>query len=70
MRTAKAFQEIASSCFRQFRLNQDVLLRKRNPEALHQARVAIRRHQIFYRRPPPQRRRLTSYTIGLDGTRL
>ncbi|WP_245294233.1 CHAD domain-containing protein [Rhizobium etli] len=43
MRTAKAFQEIALSCFRQFRLNEDVLLKKRNAEALHQARVAIRR---------------------------
>ncbi len=41
--SARAFQTIAQSCFRQFRLNETVLLRKRNPDALHEARVAIRR---------------------------
>ncbi|WP_086996098.1 CHAD domain-containing protein [Rhizobium sullae] len=43
MPAVAAFQTIASSCFRQFRLNEDVLLHRRNPEALHQARVALRR---------------------------
>lgn len=41
--SARAFQTIAQSCFRQFRLNETVLLRRRIPDALHQARVAIRR---------------------------
>jgi inorganic triphosphatase YgiF len=43
MRTPAAFETIASACFRHFRLNEDVLLARRNREALHQARVAIRR---------------------------
>lgn len=43
MDAVSAFQSIALSCFKQFRLNEDVLLAMRNPEALHQARVAIRR---------------------------
>ncbi len=38
-----AFQAIAASCFRHFRLNEDILLARRNAEALHQARVALRR---------------------------
>ncbi|AYG63407.1 CHAD domain-containing protein [Rhizobium jaguaris] len=38
-----AFQTIAQSCFRQFRLNETILLRGKSAEALHQARVAIRR---------------------------
>ncbi len=40
---ADAFQTIAGSCFRQFRLNEAILLDRRNAEALHQARVALRR---------------------------
>ncbi|MFS8054076.1 CHAD domain-containing protein [Rhizobium sp. BR 317] len=43
MPASDAFQTIAASCFRQFRMNEDVLLRQRNAEALHQARVALRR---------------------------
>ena len=43
LNAATAFQAIALSCVRQFRLNEDVLLQKRNPEALHQCRVALRR---------------------------
>ncbi len=43
MNAAAAFKSIASSCFRQFRLNEDILLYRRNAEALHQARVALRR---------------------------
>ena len=38
-----SFQIIAQSCFRHFRLNETILLRSKNAEALHQARVAIRR---------------------------
>lgn len=43
MDAAAAFQAIAISCVRQFRLNEEVLLAKGNPEALHEARVALRR---------------------------
>jgi triphosphatase len=38
-----AFHVIAQACLRHFRLNEAVLLERRNAEALHQARVAIRR---------------------------
>ncbi len=38
-----AFQRICQSCIRQFRLNEDLLLKTQGSEALHQARVAIRR---------------------------
>ncbi len=40
---AFAFQSVALSCLRHFRLNEDVFMRGGNPEALHQARVALRR---------------------------
>jgi inorganic triphosphatase YgiF len=43
MTTVSSFRVVAASCFRQFRLNEAILMRARNPEALHQARVAIRR---------------------------
>ncbi|MBB6487769.1 CHAD domain-containing protein [Rhizobium lusitanum] len=43
MRASDAFLAIAVSCFRHFRLNEDVLLRQRHAETLHQARVALRR---------------------------
>ncbi|WP_207099956.1 CHAD domain-containing protein [Paracoccus shandongensis] len=43
MTAAQAFQRIALSCLRQFRLNEDLLLATRRPEPLHQARVALRR---------------------------
>jgi inorganic triphosphatase YgiF len=39
----EAFHTIAQACLRHFRLNETVLLESRNAEALHQARVAIRR---------------------------
>ncbi|AYG70249.1 CHAD domain-containing protein (plasmid) [Rhizobium sp. CCGE531] len=39
----EGFQTIAQACFRQFRLNETVLLHRRSAEALHQARVAMRR---------------------------
>jgi inorganic triphosphatase YgiF len=40
---ADAFAAIAQSCLRQYRLNEDVLLDQPNPDAVHQARVALRR---------------------------
>jgi triphosphatase len=41
--TAQAFQRIAGGCLRQFRLNEVILLQTEGAEALHQARVALRR---------------------------
>lgn len=43
MSTATAFQFLAQSCIRQFRLNVPPVLAHADPEALHQARVALRR---------------------------
>jgi inorganic triphosphatase YgiF len=43
MDAATAFQRIAQACLRQFRLNEAAVLESRAPEALHQARVALRR---------------------------
>lgn len=43
MTAAEAFRAIAHGCLRHMRLNEDVLLDHRNPDALHQVRVAIRR---------------------------
>lgn len=43
MTAARAFQRIALSCLRQFRLNEDLLLATQGAEPLHQARVALRR---------------------------
>lgn len=43
MTAAEAFQAIAQSCLRHYRLNEAILLERRGAEALHQARVAIRR---------------------------
>lgn len=40
---ADAFAAIAGACLRQFRWNEDLLLRTQDPDALHQARVALRR---------------------------
>ena len=40
---AQAFQQIVQICLRQFRLNESLLQQGRNIEALHQARVALRR---------------------------
>lgn len=39
----EAVGAIAAACLRQYRLNEDILLRRRAPDALHQARVALRR---------------------------
>lgn len=43
MGLAKSFRAIALACLRHYRLNEDVLRERGNPEALHQARVALRR---------------------------
>ncbi len=43
MAIGQAFLRIAASCLRQYRLNEALLLDHYTPEALHQARVAIRR---------------------------
>lgn len=43
MAVCQAFQEVAQSCLRQFRLNENIVIARRNMEALHQARVALRR---------------------------
>lgn len=43
MTTAQALQHIVLDCLRQFRLNEDLFLAGHAPEALHQARVALRR---------------------------
>jgi len=43
MSAADAFRAIAHGCLRQLRLNEDVLLDRTDADALHQARVAIRR---------------------------
>ncbi|HKX90368.1 MAG TPA: CHAD domain-containing protein [Sphingopyxis sp.] len=40
---AEAFGHIVQSCIRQFRLNEALLLANRDSDALHQARVAVRR---------------------------
>lgn len=43
MTVAEGFATIVHSCLRQFRLNEPLLTGRRDPEALHQARVAMRR---------------------------
>ncbi len=42
MTAAESFRQIAGACLRQFRLNEPLIGRS-NPEAVHQARVALRR---------------------------
>ena len=43
MTAAQAFQHIVQTCLRHFRRNEDLLIKGPKPEALHQARVALRR---------------------------
>lgn len=43
MGSGEAFQTIMHACIKQFRLNEGALIGARAPEALHQARVAMRR---------------------------
>lgn len=41
--TRDAFRAVAFACLRHFRLNEDLVVEGRDPRALHQARVAMRR---------------------------
>ena len=41
--TADAFAQVVGTCLRHFRLNEAILRRAPDPEALHQTRVALRR---------------------------
>lgn len=43
MTAAEAFRSIVGACIRHFGLNDPIIVRKRTSEALHQARVALRR---------------------------
>ena len=43
MSVVDGFRAIAHGCIRQYRLNEAILLQRRDDEALHQARVALRR---------------------------
>ena len=43
MTVAEGFQAIVTACVRHFRLNEPIVIERRMPEALHQARVAMRR---------------------------
>jgi len=43
MTVARAFQLIVHACLKQYRLNEPLVISGRNPKALHQARVAMRR---------------------------
>jgi inorganic triphosphatase YgiF len=43
MSVAEGFAVIVQSCLRHFRLNEPLVVKERNADALHQARVAIRR---------------------------
>jgi inorganic triphosphatase YgiF len=43
MNAAEGFAAIAGACLRHYRLNEGLVVRARDPEALHQSRVAMRR---------------------------
>ena len=43
MTEGEAFRAVASACLRQYRLNEIVLLSNRDADAIHQARIALRR---------------------------
>jgi CHAD domain-containing protein len=43
MSIAEAFETIVQSCVRHFRLNEPLVVHRRDPAALHQVRVAMRR---------------------------
>lgn len=43
MTVAEAFEAIVHSCLKHYRLNEPLVIRELNPEALHQGRVAMRR---------------------------
>lgn len=62
MTTADAFRCITAACVRQFRLNEAIFLAGRDLEALHQARVALRRLRSAFRLFKP--------IIGDDGANI
>ncbi len=43
MAVAQGFAAVAASCIKHFRMNEPLVIAQRDPEALHQLRVAIRR---------------------------
>jgi triphosphatase len=43
MTVAEGFETIVTACIRHFRINEPVVIERRNMEALHQSRVAMRR---------------------------
>ena len=49
MTVGQAFAAIVHECIRQFRLNQALIIAERDPDALHQARVAMRRLRTAFR---------------------
>lgn len=62
---ADAFAAIAQSCLRQYRLNETILLDRKSGEAVHQARVALRRLRsamVLFRKllPGEETRRLAA----------
>lgn len=62
MSAAQAFRLIVMDCIRQFRWHETQLLERRDPDALHQARVALRRLRSAFSIFGPM--------IGDDGARL
>jgi len=78
MAVAEGFTLIAHSCIRHFRLNEPIVLRRRDADALHQVRVAMRRLRsalsIFRpaledRQFEPLRNELRWFTSQLGGAR-
>lgn len=49
MTVGQAFAAIVQECIRHFRLNQALIIAERDPDALHQARVAMRRLRTAFR---------------------
>lgn len=43
MSVAEGFSSVAAGCLKHFRMNEPLLIAERDPEALHQLRVAVRR---------------------------
>ncbi|WP_338466575.1 CHAD domain-containing protein [Novosphingobium sp. ZN18A2] len=73
-----AFTAIASACIAQYRANEDILLDRHSPEAVHQARIALRRLRAALRAfrpilPGPDAarldRRLRSLAVALGKVR-
>lgn len=78
MAVAEAFALIAQSCIRHFRLNEPIVLQRRDADALHQTRVAMRRLRSAFsifrpaledRQLEPLRNELRWFTGQLGGAR-